>query len=83
MVRLGKTFSVCGTKPTPLRTSVCALSPVMSSPRRVTVPDRTLTSPNSDLSGVDLPAPLGPMMPTSSPSWTYRSQPLRMLTPGT
>ena len=34
------------------------------------------------LSSVDLPAPLGPMIPTSSPFWSSSSQPRRMSTPG-
>jgi hypothetical protein len=83
MVRLGNTLLVCGTKPTPLVTSSFALRLVMSSPCNVTLPLRTRTSPNSALSRVDLPAPLGPMIPTISPSVQYRSQSLRMLTSGT
>ena len=39
--------------------------------------------PRIALSNVDLPAPLGPMIPTNSPSATVRLQPLRMLTSGT
>src|ERR1700676_5440769 len=35
---------------------------VMSSPRRRTVPAEALTSPDSRLTSVDLPAPFGPMM---------------------
>jgi hypothetical protein len=66
----------------PLVTKVSARWLVMSSPLSVTLPERIFTSPNSALSRVDLPAPLGPMMPTSSFSWQYRSEPLRMLTPG-
>ena len=69
MVRLGKTLLVCGTKPMPAVTSLSARSLVMSSPLSCTVPVLIFTSPNSALSSVDLPAPLGPMMPTSSPSW--------------
>ena len=38
--------------------------------------------PSTAFSSVDLPAPLGPMMPTNSPSLTTRLQPLRMLTSG-
>src|SRR5215207_7882119 len=82
MVSVGKTLFVCGTKPTPLPTSLSALSPVMSSPSSTTVPLRTPTSPNTAFSSVDLPAPLGPIMPTSSPRFTCRLQPLRMFTPG-
>src|SRR3954471_7521004 len=83
MVRVGKTLFVCGTKPTPLPTSLSAFCPVMSSPSRVTVPLRMPTRPNTALSSVDFPAPFGPMMPTSSPRFTCRLQPFRMLTPGT
>ena len=68
MVSEGNTLLVWGTKPMPLATSSSARWLVMSSPRSVTEPVLTLTSPNSALSSVDLPAPLGPMMPTSSPS---------------
>ena len=67
MVRLGKTLLVCGTKPMPWLTSLFGLTFVMSSPSSVTLPERTLTRPNRALSSVDLPAPFGPMMPTSSP----------------
>ena len=49
----------------------------------MTVPSRTGINPNSAFSIVDLPAPLGPMMPISSPSASSRLQPLRMLTSGT
>ena len=67
MVSEGNTLLVCGTNPTPWATSWLAFRPVMSSPRSVTEPLAHLTSPNSALSSVDLPAPFGPMMPTSSP----------------
>ena len=67
MVRLGNTLLFCGTKPTPLATSLSALSPVMSSPFSSTVPLRMFTWPKIAFSSVDLPAPFGPMMPTSSP----------------
>ena len=82
MDRLGKTFSVCGTNPMPLLTRVSARSLVISLPRSVTLPVWIVTRPNNALSSVDLPAPLGPMMPTSSPSWQYRSVWFKMLTPG-
>ena len=55
----------------------------MSSPSSTTRPSRTGISPNNAFSIVDLPAPLGPMIPTSSPGATTRSTPLRMLTRGT
>jgi hypothetical protein len=54
----------------------------MSSPRRVTLPSRTGTNPNIAFSKVDLPAPFGPMIATSSPSAACRSVPLRMFTSG-
>ena len=69
MVRLGKTLLVCGTKPMPSVTNVSARLLVISSPRSVTEPSWIFTRPKSALSSVDLPAPLGPMMPTSSPGW--------------
>src|SRR5690606_14778852 len=76
------TLLFCGTKPTPLATSLLALSPVMSSPLREMDPPRTFTCPKMALSRVDLPAPLGPMMPISSPCRATRLALLRMLTPG-
>ena len=54
----------------------------MSSPLSMTVPPRTVTSPNIALSSVDLPAPLGPMMPTSSPLRRCKLQPLQDVDPG-
>ena len=78
----GKTLFVWGTNPMPAATSWSARWLVMSSPLRLTVPSWTVTRPNNDLSSVDLPAPLGPMIPTSSPSWQWMLALLRMLTPG-
>jgi len=52
------------------------------SPSNSTVPSRTGTSPSTALRNVDLPAPLGPMMPTNS-RCSVRSSPLRMFTSGT
>ena len=54
----------------------------MSCPRTTTEPEWTLTRPNMAFSSVDLPAPLGPMMPISSPLRASMLQPLRILTPG-
>ena len=82
IVRLGKTLLVCGTKPMPLATRVSARWLVISSPRSVTVPVPTVTSPNNALSRVDLPAPLGPMMPTSSPSLAVEVGPVEDVDPG-
>ena len=73
MVSEGKTLFVCGTKPTPACTSLLALWLVMSSPfERAPCPERTGTRPNSAFSSVDLPAPFGPMMPTSSPGYAVQ-----------
>ena len=82
MVREGNTLLVCGTNPTPACTSRFALKLVMSSPFRITLPERMFTRPNSAFSSVDLPAPFGPMMPMSSPGYACRLQSLRMLMPG-
>ena len=79
---MGKTLLVWGTKPTPISTSLLAWRLVISSPCSVTLPEWTFTRPNMALSRVDLPAPLGPMMPIISPGWPTRLQPLRMFTPG-
>ncbi len=67
MLSDGKMLLVCGTKPTPISTSLLARRLVMSRPLRVTLPEWILTSPNIAFSSVDLPAPLGPMMPIISP----------------
>ncbi len=82
MVSEGNTLLLCGTKPTPRCTSLSARRLVISWPCRVTEPSRIDTSPKRALSSVDLPAPFGPMMPTSSPGCSTRLQPLRMSTPG-
>ena len=50
--------------------------------RSVTVPARTGISPNIALSSVDLPAPLGPMMPTISPLAEVEIAPLQDVHPG-
>ena len=67
----------------PIDTSLCAFMPVTSWPSYITLPSRTGMSPKRALTRVDLPAPLGPMMPMSSPWNSSRSVPLRMFTPGT
>ena len=67
MLSDGKTLLVCGTKPTPISTSWLVRRLVMSRSPSMTVPEWTLTRPNIALSRVDLPAPLGPMMPIISP----------------
>ena len=55
---------------------------VAGSPPGIPGSTNALRIHNMALSSVDLPAPLGPMMPTSSPSWQCRLASLRMLTPG-
>ena len=75
------TFSVCGTKPMPLRARACGASAVMSSPSRRTVPARRCSSPNSAFMAVDLPAPLGPTTTAISPASTATEQPRRMSGP--
>jgi hypothetical protein len=82
IVRVGNTLLFCGTMPTPRVTSLSALRPVMSWPFSSMLPPRTFTCPKIALRSVDLPAPFGPMMPTSSPLSTCTLHPLRMLTPG-
>ena len=66
----------------PAATSEWGFAPVMSLPRNTTSPSQAPTSPNTALSTVDLPAPLGPTMPAISPSRRLRLQLLRMGTPG-
>ena len=63
----GKTFSVCGTNETPSRTMREGISCVTSPPSRRTSPSLTGSSPKIAFSSVDLPAPFGPMIVTSSP----------------
>ncbi len=67
MLRLGKTFSLCGTYPTPRSTSAWAGEVGYVVTAEPHLPERTGTSPNIALSSVDLPAPFGPMTPTISP----------------
>ena len=78
----GNTLFVCGTKPTPARTRRFGFQPVMSAPFSETLPPRIDTWPNTAFKNVDLPAPLGPMMPMSSPGRASMLTPLRILIPG-
>ena len=54
----------------------------MSLPRTTTVPEWIFTNPNIAFSRVDLPAPLGPIMPISSPLRASMLHPFRIFTPG-
>ena len=56
---------------------------VTSSPRSVTRPSRTRISPKIAFARVDLPAPLGPITTTISPSAAVSVQPRRMSTSST
>ena len=53
--------------------------PVTSSPAKKTVPFRTGSRPKMVFMKVDLPAPLGPMMVTISPSSTPYGDPVQDL----
>ena len=77
-----KTFSVCGTKARPRRTTWCAGSAVMSSPSISTRPENFGTSPATALISVDLPAPFGPRMATISPAATLMWAPRTIGAPG-
>ena len=63
----GNTFSVCGTNDAPSRTIREGASSVTSRPSSSTRPSPTGSSPKIAFSSVDLPAPFGPMIVTSSP----------------
>ena len=73
-----KTLRSCGTKPMPLCTRSCGLSPVMSSSPRRTAPARNAIMPKIAFIAVDLPAPLGPTMTATSPCSAWIEQ-LRMM----
>ncbi len=62
---------------------VCGLCPLISSPRKTTRPLRGRSSPKIVFTRVDLPAPLGPITVTISPSLTRIETPFRMSTSGT
>src|SRR5918994_3722025 len=61
----------------------CGFSPVISRSRSEMWPRRGVNSPKMVLIRVDLPAPLGPITVTTSPSFTSRETPLRMSPSGT
>ena len=64
-------WNVCATwnvRPTPRRQIARGGRPVMTLPSKVTVPVSGLNCPPIMLKVVDLPAPFGPMMATSSPA---------------
>ena len=52
-----------------------------NSPSTRTSPASGRSTPESTLIKVDLPAPLSPTKPTSSPAWNSRSMPSRAWTP--
>ena len=54
----------------PRRTMSSGARPESVSPQKLTLPVSALTAPVIEKSSVDLPAPLGPTMPTNSPSST-------------
>src|SRR5215207_4739480 len=65
----------------PRLASSSAGSPVMSHPSNRTFPASGVSSPVTRLKTVVLPAPLGPMMLTSSPSATVSAKSLTAVTP--
>ncbi len=67
-----------GTKAMPLRAMRGVGWPVMSSPRKRTLPWVTVVRPMMVRSVVLLPAPLRPSSTVSSPAGTSRSTPCRM-----
>ena len=54
----------------PARTRRCALQPVTSRPSSSTTPSSGRSNPVSTLTSVDLPAPFGPIRPTTSCRWS-------------
>ena len=62
-------------RPMPSRQRLSALARVTSAPAKRTVPPSARSEPEMMLRSVVLPAPLGPTMPTASPSLTTKSTP--------
>ena len=71
-VKEGNTLRLCGTAAIPSGTSAAVASPVMSRPASEIDPPAIFVSAKIDLSRVDLPAPLGPMMTDTECSATSR-----------
>src|SRR5262245_45981841 len=67
-VMLWNERGVCRVRAIPIRAMACVLSPVRSRPPKSTLPLEGRSTPDSRLSSVVLPAPLGPIRPTISPA---------------
>src|SRR5262245_59459479 len=65
----------------PLRAAMCGESPEMRSPRSRTSPELGARNDEISLKSVDLPAPLGPMIETISPSATSKDTSLTATRP--
>src|SRR3989442_1617664 len=74
-VRAGKTLTSWKLRARPRRASVTGPAPTMSRPRKLIWPAVGGASPVTMLTSVVLPAPLGPMIETNSPSLTVRLTP--------
>ena len=66
-VRVTKGWGIWYVLPMPSRHILCAGSPVMSCPLNLTLPASGAYSPAMTLRRVVLPAPFGPMRPTTAP----------------
>src|SRR5262245_50206516 len=65
----------------PLRAAICGESPEIRSPRNKTSPELGARKDEISLKSVDLPAPLGPMIETISPSDTSKETSLTATRP--
>ena len=72
---VGKSIADWKERAIPARLRASGVSAVMSTPSRSTVPPSGRTKPDRSSNKVVLPAPLGPMRPTTSPLETDRSTP--------
>src|SRR5829696_3316549 len=79
--RSGKTLDTWNVRPSPERARRYGASAVTSRPCSSTPPAVGRTSPESRLKSVVLPAPFGPMMPTSSPARTSSETSTTILAP--
>ena len=77
-VMVGNTFASCGTNATPRRARSRGGRVSIGAPSSAIPPDFNRSSPATAFSSVDLPAPFGPMIATSSPAPTCRSTPFRI-----
>ena len=71
-VRSTKIRRRSGTRARPARNSSSGERPLTSWPSKSTLPARGTSRPAIVFNSVDLPAPLGPMRPTTSPDPTLR-----------